>query len=77
MNKHTAHRAYASFTLYGATRAAVIQFAKGFSNDLLPRKIRATIILPGTTDTPVFDRFVPAEQLDALVDCASINCALK
>ena len=51
---------------YGAAKAAVIHFAKGFSNDLLDRKIRANVISPGTTDTPVFDRFVPVEQLEAV-----------
>jgi NAD(P)-dependent dehydrogenase (short-subunit alcohol dehydrogenase family) len=59
-------RAYPSFTLYGAAKAAVIHFAKGFSNDLLDRKIRANVISPGTTDTPVFDKFVPADQLEAV-----------
>ena len=66
IGSNAAHRAYSSFTLYGAAKAAVIHFAKGFSNDLLDRKIRANVISPGTTDTPVFDKFVPAEQLEAV-----------
>lgn len=66
IGSNAGHRAYASFTLYGAAKAAVIHFAKGFSNDLLARKIRANVISPGTTDTPVFDKFVPAEQLQAV-----------
>ena len=66
IGSNAAHRAYANFTLYGAAKAAVIHFAKGFSNDLLGRKIRANVISPGTTDTPVFDKFIPAEQLEAV-----------
>jgi NAD(P)-dependent dehydrogenase (short-subunit alcohol dehydrogenase family) len=66
IGSNAAHRAYPSFTLYGATKAAVIHFAKGFSNDLLHRKIRVNVISPGTTDTPVFDKFVPADQLEAV-----------
>ncbi|WP_417360539.1 glucose 1-dehydrogenase [Galbibacter sp.] len=66
LGSNAAHRAYPSFTLYGATKAAVIHFAKGFSNDLLGRKIRVNVISPGTTDTPVFDKFVPEEQLEAV-----------
>jgi NAD(P)-dependent dehydrogenase (short-subunit alcohol dehydrogenase family) len=66
IGSNAAHRAYASFTLYGAAKAAVIHFANGFSNDLLVRKIRANVISPGTTDTPVFEKFVPAEQLEAV-----------
>jgi len=66
IGSNAAHRAYPSFSLYGATKAAVIHFAKGFSNDLLGRRIRVNVISPGTTDTPVFDKFVPIEQLEAV-----------
>jgi NAD(P)-dependent dehydrogenase (short-subunit alcohol dehydrogenase family) len=66
IGSNAAHRAYASFGLYGAAKAAVIYFAKAFSNDLLDRKIRANVITPGTTDTPAFDKFVPAEQIEAV-----------
>lgn len=66
IGSNAGHRAYSSFTLYGAAKAAVIHFAKGFSNDLLSRRIRANVISPGTTDTPVFEKFVPAEQLEVV-----------
>lgn len=66
IGSNAAHRAYASFTLYGAAKSAVIYLAKGLSNDLLARKIRVNVITPGTTDTPAFDRFIPAEQIEAV-----------
>ncbi|MEA5260959.1 glucose 1-dehydrogenase [Arcicella aquatica] len=66
IGSNAAHRAYPSFTLYGAAKAAVIYFAKAFSSDLLSRKIRANVITPGTTDTPAFEKFVPTEQIDAV-----------
>jgi NAD(P)-dependent dehydrogenase (short-subunit alcohol dehydrogenase family) len=66
IGSNAAHRAYPSFTLYGAAKAAVIFFAKAFSSDLLDRKIRANVITPGTTDTPAFEQFVPAEQIEAI-----------
>ena len=66
IGSNAAHRAYPSFGLYGAAKAAVIYFAKAFSNDLLGRKIRANVITPGTTDTPAFEKFVPAEQIEAV-----------
>jgi NAD(P)-dependent dehydrogenase (short-subunit alcohol dehydrogenase family) len=66
IGSNAAHRAYPSFTLYGAAKAAVIFFAKAFSSDLLGRKIRANVITPGTTDTPAFEQFVPAEQIEAV-----------
>jgi NAD(P)-dependent dehydrogenase (short-subunit alcohol dehydrogenase family) len=66
IGSNAAHRAYANFTLYGAAKAAVIYLAKGFSSDLLDRKIRVNVITPGTTDTPAFEKFVPAEQIEAV-----------
>src|SRR5882757_9408316 len=66
IGSNAAHRAYANFTLYGASKAAVIYLAKAFSSDLLARKIRANVITPGTTDTPAFEKFVPAEQIEAV-----------
>src|SRR6195952_3179146 len=66
IGSNAAHRAYSSFTLYGATKAAVIFFAKAFSSDLLDRKIRANVITPGTTDTPAFEKFIPSEQIEAI-----------
>lgn len=66
VGSNAAHRAYASFTLYGAAKAAVIFLAKGLSSDLLDRSIRANVITPGTTDTPAFDKFIPVEQIDAV-----------
>ncbi len=66
IGSNAAHRAYPSFGLYGAAKAAVIYLAKAFSNDLLGRKIRANVITPGTTDTPAFDKFVPTEQMEAV-----------
>ena len=66
IGSNAAHRAYPSFGLYGAAKAAVIFLAKAFSNDLLDRNIRANVITPGTTDTPAFDKFVPAEQIEAV-----------
>jgi NAD(P)-dependent dehydrogenase (short-subunit alcohol dehydrogenase family) len=66
IGSNAAHRAYPNFTLYGAAKAAVIFFAKAFSSDLLGRKIRVNVITPGTTDTPAFEQFVPAEQIEAI-----------
>jgi NAD(P)-dependent dehydrogenase (short-subunit alcohol dehydrogenase family) len=66
IGSNAAHRAYPSFGLYGAAKAAVIFLAKSFSNDLLNRNIRVNVITPGTTDTPAFDKFVPAEQIEAI-----------
>jgi len=57
------HRASQGMTIYSAAKAAVISFARGFSLDLLSRKIRVNVLSPGTIDTPAFDKMVPAEQV--------------
>lgn len=59
-----AHRASPGMSIYGAAKAAVISFARGFSLDLLQRKIRVNVISPGPIDTPVFNKMVPEEHLD-------------
>lgn len=61
-----AHRAFPGMTVYGAAKAAVISFARGFSQDLLARKIRVNVISPGTIDTPLFDKSVPADKVEAV-----------
>ncbi|MBT1688650.1 glucose 1-dehydrogenase [Dawidia soli] len=60
------HRAAPGMSVYSAAKAAVISFAKGFSLDLLARKIRVNVVSPGPIDTPVFDKFVPEEQVDGV-----------
>jgi NAD(P)-dependent dehydrogenase (short-subunit alcohol dehydrogenase family) len=59
-----AHRAAPGMTIYSAAKAAVISLAKGLSLDLMARKIRVNVLSPGTIDTPVFNKFVPEEQVD-------------
>ncbi|MEO6686323.1 MAG: glucose 1-dehydrogenase [Dyadobacter sp.] len=58
------HRASPGMSIYGAAKAGVISFAKGFSLDLLARKIRVNVLSPGTIDTPAFDKMVPEEYVD-------------
>ncbi|OQP55058.1 short-chain dehydrogenase [Niastella koreensis] len=58
-----AHRAAPGMSVYSAAKAAVVSFAKGFSLDLLARKIRVNVLSPGSIETPVFDKLAPAEQV--------------
>jgi NAD(P)-dependent dehydrogenase (short-subunit alcohol dehydrogenase family) len=59
-----AHRAAPGMTVYSAAKAAVVSLAKGLSLDLLARKIRVNTLSPGSTDTPVFDKVAPQEQVE-------------
>ncbi|PST82048.1 short-chain dehydrogenase [Pedobacter yulinensis] len=58
-----AHRAVPGMAIYGAAKAAVVFLAKALSLDLLARKIRVNTLSPGSIDTPVFDKLVPAEHV--------------
>jgi NAD(P)-dependent dehydrogenase (short-subunit alcohol dehydrogenase family) len=62
------HRAFPGQSTYAGAKAAVISFARGFSLDLLERKIRVNVLSPGTIDTPVFHKFVPAEHVQHVKD---------
>jgi len=42
--------------LYAATKSAVRALARGFSADLMPRRIRVNVLSPGMTDTPIIAR---------------------
>lgn len=42
--------------LYSATKFAVRALARGFSADLLPRRIRVNVLSPGMTETPIITR---------------------
>lgn len=61
---NAAYRAAPGATIYAAAKAAVISLARGLSIDLLARKIRVNSISPGSIDTPVFGKMVPAEVVD-------------
>ena len=51
---------------YSATKAAVRSMARSFSAELIERKIRVNALTPGPIDTPVFNKIIPAEQVDPI-----------
>ena len=51
--------------VYSATKAALRSFARTWTPELLPRKIRVNVISPGSIDTATFDG-VPQETRDQL-----------
>jgi NAD(P)-dependent dehydrogenase (short-subunit alcohol dehydrogenase family) len=58
-----AHKPLDGLTTYGGAKAAVVNFARSFSKDLVNRKIRVNILSPGTIDTPVFEKFGIPEDI--------------
>jgi NAD(P)-dependent dehydrogenase (short-subunit alcohol dehydrogenase family) len=64
-----AHIGMATSSVYSATKAALLTFARTLSAELLPRKIRVNAISPGPVTTPILGKTgVPADQLDGLRD---------
>lgn len=61
-----AHQAFVGMSVYAAAKAAVISLARTFSLDLLDRKIRVNVLSPGSIETPVFDKFIPAEHVNTV-----------
>jgi len=58
-----AHIGLPSTTVYGATKAAVVNMAKTMSADLAERGIRVNAVSPGPVETPIFGRVgISSEQ---------------
>ena len=56
-----------AFSVYSATKAAVRSFARTWTTDLKPRRIRVNAISPGPIDTPILNNSVSTkEELDQL-----------
>jgi NAD(P)-dependent dehydrogenase (short-subunit alcohol dehydrogenase family) len=73
-----AHRGLAGSSVYGASKAAVVNLAKTLSADLLPRGVRVNVISPGPVATPIFDRMdLPEEQTRQLKEWISSQVPLK
>ena len=72
------HIALPGSTVYGASKAAVINLAKGLSVDLLEKGIRVNAVSPGPVMTPIFNRMgLPAEQLQQTKDWITSMVPLK
>jgi NAD(P)-dependent dehydrogenase (short-subunit alcohol dehydrogenase family) len=58
-----AHMGMSNSSVYGASKAAVLNLAKTLSADLLARGVRVNAVSPGPVATPIFDRMgLPEEQ---------------
>jgi NAD(P)-dependent dehydrogenase (short-subunit alcohol dehydrogenase family) len=61
-----AHIGLANASVYGATKAALITFARSLSIELVQRRIRVNAISPGPVTTPIFGKTgLPPEQINA------------
>jgi NAD(P)-dependent dehydrogenase (short-subunit alcohol dehydrogenase family) len=51
-----------TLSVYGATKAAIRSFARTWTVELSPRKIRVNAISPGPIDTPIFNGLAQSEE---------------
>jgi NAD(P)-dependent dehydrogenase (short-subunit alcohol dehydrogenase family) len=59
-----AHMGMPNSSVYGASKAAVVNLAKTLSADLLPRGVRVNVVSPGPVETPILKRMgMPEEDL--------------
>jgi NAD(P)-dependent dehydrogenase (short-subunit alcohol dehydrogenase family) len=57
-----AHIGLPGSSVYGASKAAVVNMARTLSADLLERGVRVNVVSPGPVTTPIFDRMGFAEE---------------
>src|SRR5712691_1444030 len=58
----SAHMGMPASSVYGASKAAVVNLAKTLSADLLPRGVRVNVVSPGPVATPILDRMGLPEE---------------
>lgn len=54
--------------VYAAAKAGLRAMARILAKELLPRRIRVNVVSPGPTDTEIFKRGAPAEEVSAMRD---------
>jgi NAD(P)-dependent dehydrogenase (short-subunit alcohol dehydrogenase family) len=62
----------AAFWVYGATKAAIRNFVRGWTVELKDRRIRANVLSPGPTETPLVSQ-QPADVMARLVSTVPIG----
>ncbi len=55
INSHVAHRAFAECSGYTAAKAGQLGIARVLAEEARPYGVRVTSLLPGATDTPIWD----------------------
>lgn len=73
-----AHMGMPGSSVYGATKAAVVNLAKTLSADLLQRGVRVNVVSPGPVATPILDRMgLPEDQTRQIKDQIAGQVPLK
>src|SRR5437867_1410558 len=72
------HMRLSSSSVYGASKAGVVNLAKTLSADLLQHGVRVNVVSPGPVATPILDRMgLPEEQTRQLKERITEQVPLK
>ncbi len=71
-------KGFPAFSVYGATKAAIRSFARGWTVDLKDRQIRVNVVSPGTVPTPAYDSRLglTKEQMARFIEAQSVAAPL-
>jgi NAD(P)-dependent dehydrogenase (short-subunit alcohol dehydrogenase family) len=73
-----AHMGMPGSSVYGASKAAVVNLAKTLSGDLLARGVRVNVVSPGPITTPILDRMgLPEKESRQLKEHIAEQVPLK
>ena len=73
-----AHMGLPGSSVYGASKAAVVNLAKTLSADLLQHGVRVNVVSPGPVATPILDRMgLPEDQTRQLKERLAAQVPLK
>src|SRR5262245_26511765 len=73
-----AHWGLSNSSVYGASKAALVNLGKTLSADLMPRGVRVNVVSPGPVRTPIFDRMgLPEDEARQMKDWLPTQVPLK
>lgn len=69
------HQGVPGYSLYGASKAALVGLSNSLAGELAPRKIRVNTVSPGAIETPIIGRLgLPEEQSKDIFSSWGANC---
>jgi len=71
-----AKQTFPNFAAYTAAKAGALGFTLSLRNELMPRGIRVTALMPGATSTDLWNQIMPDARRDRMIDPDSVAQAV-
>ena len=69
------HQGIPGYSLYGASKAALVGLSNSLAGELAPRRIRVNTVSPGAIETPIIGRLgLPADQSQEIFNSWGSKC---